>query len=482
MKVYILLVVALFFCLSLGCEDGWFYHPHTQTCVHLVNEKKNFSDSDEYCKAHASNLMYIEDVEMDKFVKNLILKNSSYRFGIYLSENEGLYWEREKENVSYQGWQTSDDEIFYTRAVATTSGWMSVPEDDRHPFICQVDAVSDFVNFLGTDSYVNGKYFKHFPFAESWSDADKFCQSTFYNGRLAEPISDAEKKLIKIMAEKIKFISWIGASDTTEEGIFRWNKSGAILKSNDGWWAKTQPDDYYAGEDCVQIIWSTMINDCTCYYRYPFFCESEINASNYTKDPCFPYKETESENGVCYKKFIMQTKWIKANSDCVENEPELKLESELTNNERKQSESIVNQRYDTYSCKDGFRYHVESNTCLQLFTTEKTYYEAERYCQSLSTWDFRKKDKGRMVEVLNRNMDSFIKSYVVSSQMIGFIGLYRNISESFILADTLKKAVYFGWSQTPTAVKKTVAVNKEGWETFSPRDKLLFICQKKYGE
>ncbi|KAK3084166.1 hypothetical protein FSP39_009321 [Pinctada imbricata] len=68
---------------------------------------------------------------------------------------------------------------------------------------------------------------------------------------------------------------YIGATDISSEGLFKWQVSGTYLYEGYADWCPSEPDDFGHKQDCV-MIWSECENrwdDMDCSSKYGFICE-----------------------------------------------------------------------------------------------------------------------------------------------------------------------------------------------------------------
>ena len=65
---------------------------------------------------------------------------------------------------------------------------------------------------------------------------------------------------------------WIGLNDRRSESQFVWSDGTSYNASVYSNWHLGQPDDYGAGEDCVELRGSRW-NDFGCKYKFGYICE-----------------------------------------------------------------------------------------------------------------------------------------------------------------------------------------------------------------
>uniref|UniRef100_A0A2C9LW25 C-type lectin domain-containing protein n=1 Tax=Biomphalaria glabrata TaxID=6526 RepID=A0A2C9LW25_BIOGL len=158
-----------------------------------------------------------------------------------------------------------------------------------------------------------------------------FCSKNFYNGKLAEPITQNELNAIYKLVDVVRngalnFITWIGANDVEVEGHFVWASDNSTL--NPALWGKSAPDNWlnpYTNEreNCVSLFLnenSTRLNDASCSLNYSLICQS---------DPCDTYLPGSLfSDGKCYKYYNYDLTWEKAQPGLV---AEIKIVVQLLN-------------------------------------------------------------------------------------------------------------------------------------------------------
>ena len=105
-----------------------------------------------------------------------------------------------------------------------------------------------------------------------WVDAQIYCQ--IWGSNLVEPISqDAFEVLTrKIPSRGEKW--WIGASDRSSEGKWKWQSSGNRV--TDVNWKLGEPNDADEGEDCMELFDNKYLNDVPCDRQEYFICETKL--------------------------------------------------------------------------------------------------------------------------------------------------------------------------------------------------------------
>uniref|UniRef100_A0A672QET7 C-type lectin domain-containing protein n=1 Tax=Sinocyclocheilus grahami TaxID=75366 RepID=A0A672QET7_SINGR len=106
---------------------------------------------------------------------------------------------------------------------------------------------------------------------KSWSDSRQYCRD-----RGADlVIINTEEKQVSLC----ECLVWIGLSDTEIEGIMKWVDNSPL---NQGFWRKSEPNNYGGNEDCIELNfkreetgWSPLNswNDVPCSEKKKGICE-----------------------------------------------------------------------------------------------------------------------------------------------------------------------------------------------------------------
>lgn len=106
----------------------------------------------------------------------------------------------------------------------------------------------------------------------SWDEAGVRCAER--GGHLVAISSPAEQALAWTTAMPAAMPAWIGATDATSEGSWRWTTSEPFEPI----WGLTQPDNAGGSEHCA-VIWPDFDGawaDVSCDSMFPAICEREI--------------------------------------------------------------------------------------------------------------------------------------------------------------------------------------------------------------
>jgi len=101
----------------------------------------------------------------------------------------------------------------------------------------------------------------------NWNEAAEFCWR--HNGYLVEVTTAAEEYQIYEWLNK-DLTYWIGLSERTEEGVWRWEQSHQIADYLN--WYPGEPNDFDGDEDCVWMVWVVEEIQHSSWYDAP--CDS----------------------------------------------------------------------------------------------------------------------------------------------------------------------------------------------------------------
>ena len=105
---------------------------------------------------------------------------------------------------------------------------------------------------------------------KSWDDASTHCNAL--GGRLMEVRTQNELEKAKILHEGVGEDFYLGGSEPTWEGIWRWQSNGNWIGKDNEFWDGGQPDDNGGDEDCM-VMSMTGFSDVSCSIERPFVCE-----------------------------------------------------------------------------------------------------------------------------------------------------------------------------------------------------------------
>ena len=104
----------------------------------------------------------------------------------------------------------------------------------------------------------------------SWGTARLWCKKMGGHSDLVKiETKDENDYLFRIVTEGGISSNWIGATDTAEEGTFRWVDGSLLGYSN---WGRYEPNNA-GGEHCVHLNFKGTWNDYPCGWLQHFICE-----------------------------------------------------------------------------------------------------------------------------------------------------------------------------------------------------------------
>ncbi|XP_061771403.1 brevican core protein [Nerophis ophidion] len=135
--------------------------------------------------------------------------------------------------------------------------------------LCQTDGEACEDGWEKFQSYC----YRHVTSRQSWEGAEQHCRTI--GGYLISIMTPEEQHHIN---DEYKEYQWIGLSDKTIEGDFRWSDGNLLLFEN---WNRGQPDSYFlSGEDCVAMVWDDggRWSDVPCNYHLSYTCKRGVSS------------------------------------------------------------------------------------------------------------------------------------------------------------------------------------------------------------
>ena len=105
---------------------------------------------------------------------------------------------------------------------------------------------------------------------KSWSEAKNNCNS--HGGRLMEVRTQLEFAKAQFLRETLGEDFYLGGSEPTWEGIWRWQSNGDWIGKDNEYWIEGQPGDNDGVRDCMRMSMSGF-SDASCSSTRPFVCE-----------------------------------------------------------------------------------------------------------------------------------------------------------------------------------------------------------------
>nr|XP_057940081.1 galactose-specific lectin nattectin-like [Doryrhamphus excisus] len=118
--------------------------------------------------------------------------------------------------------------------------------------------------------YLN-KCLAYIPQNKKWIEGEIFCQHL--KGNLASFHTEDELRFLMNMVSTSS-LTWVGAHDHAEEDTWLWT-DGSVFEPIP--WGMGQPDNWYDGENCMEIHWQGRTNDAACNLLKPFICQRDID-------------------------------------------------------------------------------------------------------------------------------------------------------------------------------------------------------------
>ncbi|XP_017339556.1 C-type mannose receptor 2 isoform X2 [Ictalurus punctatus] len=227
---------------------------------YLIQEGKQWSDAQAYCKTNYTDLAIIESND------NMIqLQNEAQREQFSSSAWIGLYndvnswrWSFGNEPLgSITTWAIGDPNNVQGKqecVVMCSSGWMDKTCTDTFPFVC----------FDGSNT---GNYnYIFFSNPKSWYEAQSYCRQ--YHTDLANTRDATEYSAVYDLVTPLTANTWIGLFRDSWKWVDKTNFSTIS-------WMPGKPDNALGNENCGCLT-SGQAVDAQCSDVMPFFCYSVI--------------------------------------------------------------------------------------------------------------------------------------------------------------------------------------------------------------
>nr|XP_033485544.1 galactose-specific lectin nattectin-like [Epinephelus lanceolatus] len=123
----------------------------------------------------------------------------------------------------------------------------------------------------GWTQYKDNCYMYHHA-PKDWADAERACIAL--GGNLASIANLGEHDFLKALINRVTDINdqtWVGAHDTTKEGVWMWSDGSKYTNFN-GLWGPGEPNNGGGKEHCMEMNYRGKPNDNACTIKKPYFC------------------------------------------------------------------------------------------------------------------------------------------------------------------------------------------------------------------
>ncbi|XP_030635313.1 macrophage mannose receptor 1-like [Chanos chanos] len=233
---------------------------------HFVNELKNWTEAQSYCRQHYSDLATTESpeavVELQKAVN--------------ISFSEAWIGSSNQTYILINELQTWPEAQRYCREHHTDLVSVRNQTENQHLESLVPAAYWDLASSFGLYHYVNEE--------KNWTEAQTYCRQHYSDLVTIENTEDNERVMTSLKGTHSDLV-WIGLYDDRES--WRWSLD------NDGFygdgekeyrnWVSGQPDNYNGDEECCTVMGSGgQWNDCPCNIMVMFMCyDGELDHASY---------------------------------------------------------------------------------------------------------------------------------------------------------------------------------------------------------
>ncbi|XP_071171967.1 macrophage mannose receptor 1-like [Mytilus edulis] len=262
-------------------DDGWLQYGNQ--CYFFGLNGATWFDADAACMGMESHLVKIENKWIDNWLWTKRPSAQSYYWiGLTDIENEGNFtWNIDNTVASYTQWASGYGKVAETYDVVAwgwKDGWFDYPPSYKYGYICQRDfcqrknqdniVTTNRTGWLrfGNDCYFFGTN------GVDWFTANDDCKQR--GSHLAKMYNNTLDEWLMTKKPTAQSYYWIGLTDMTNEGQFRWTIDNTTLTFSN--WASTygtakgSPDR----SDVVAWGWSSGWFDYPATDKYGYVCQS----------------------------------------------------------------------------------------------------------------------------------------------------------------------------------------------------------------
>lgn len=250
-----------------GYEGGTVFNGHTYK---MFDDGISWARAKEACEQMGGHLVTITSQQEQDFIESIIPSGVTYYWiGLTDEASEGDFRWVTGEPLSYNNWLIGQPDNYDNSEHYVTIPSMDLEYSDWVSYFGQWNDSPDFGNEIHSDTgYIceweeelvnnesfavtsfNGHYYSIIDHKDmNWEEAKAFCEAN--GGHLVTITSQEEQDFVNmLMLPGDSLYYWIGLSDATSEGDFRWVTGETSSFTN---WGELQPDDYNGIEEYVLL-------------------------------------------------------------------------------------------------------------------------------------------------------------------------------------------------------------------------------------
>ncbi|XP_072020680.1 macrophage mannose receptor 1-like isoform X2 [Amphiura filiformis] len=281
------------------------------SAITTPDSRKSWEEANTYCMSNGGYLVSIHGNDENNFLKTFIGNYNINSFWCGLREHaaSGKYEWSDGSPLDYQQWLTGEPNDFNgeeecAQFYVHDGTWNDLNCGDKIPFICKKpQGTSDPITSLPTPvpsgkcpgssfRHNNKCYWIHGAEKEDrlgWQEARTKCAEFGHlNGGLVTLATIHNQELQSFLNTQLKSLDynlWIGLSDITSNGQFRWADGATVDFTH---WGSGEPNEASGKEDCVEMMsdenrlgeW----NDVACNKPNGFICQ-QLPSTNVHEPP-----------------------------------------------------------------------------------------------------------------------------------------------------------------------------------------------------
>nr|XP_022339841.1 semaphorin-5B-like isoform X4 [Crassostrea virginica] len=251
---------------AVTCSSGW--TKYGENCYRLYTTRRPWMDALKACQAVGSSLVDVGSDGEQTFVHNLARGYEFWISGSDSSTERQWLWYGSIQSWGYTKWNSGEpNDSGGEDCASLLSGgrWNDYPCSRDMAYICEQTTALDACD--STWSFRDGRCYKLFTSASTWSNALKTCQANSAN--LVNIADSGENSFVRGIARGNHI--WMGGFDGPKEGSWAW--SGGVFSFSYTNWSPGEPNNS-GDEDCNMMYHDTgRWNDGRCSGSLAFVCE-----------------------------------------------------------------------------------------------------------------------------------------------------------------------------------------------------------------
>ncbi|KAJ8290076.1 hypothetical protein GJAV_G00008450 [Gymnothorax javanicus] len=429
---------------------------------HFVNDQKNWTEAQMYCREQFSDLASIDNIDGILKIKEAAQNNFTAKAWIGLERGNLFKWhwsladrtfhrDREFEFRNWKKGETENDRIERCAAMYPRNGtWFDDNCNNKRHFICLQGKSNGNKSFILLQK------------KKTWREAQAFCREK-HEDLVSVGTQSENEEILKVLQSQS---AWIGLFSDS----WKWSDQS---NSSYRFWKSKQPNNNGGKQHCVAVVLedSGRWNDLRCNSRRPFFCQGRVKSKN-------PLPTTETVTHGDKTTNEAQNKKTPQKSTSEEKTTEItQLEKYTTNvGPIHKYTSTTRVKYTEHGTTEGAIIEGSTEDFMILIQENKTWTEALQYCREHHI---------NLVSVTNAVTQNWVaKKAENASTAHVWLGLRFTCVFNFWFWITPEPGCFQNWAhgQEPAGLEEcghTGAIESGGkhqWVSLPETEKLNFIC------